>query len=902
MRYKDFKLTEEQLFEINMGMKSLRQLVKGIDARVGMEFEMIVPDVPKNEGGGEQEVDYDANESARDIDDICRFFHDGDHNGRREIDRLREKLTDEYESWLWEKTEDEWRSREDDLVFDYVKNNVDDDTIAEALGLEPDEDGNYPGYIGRVEYEQYAAKCVELENDYYDEAKSEFEDEMRNDGDYDQSAWLSDINIDTMSDVSDNYDITWPYYLNNGADDTEWDLGAVAEIFTQAVGRPAVAGGDYHALSGRERERINADSYILEIDGSLDADEDSDAGIEFVSPPLTVDEMISDLAKVKAMADKQGCYTSAANKTGLHINISVAGWKGIEGLDYVKLALLLGDEYILSQFERQSNHYCKSAMSIVKDAIQRNPESVQSLLDKMKSQLNTAASKLIHSGNTQKFTSINTKENRIEFRGPGGDWLNEFHDRIEPTLLRMVVALDAAVHEDKYKQEYQKKLYKLLTPTMDEYGAMVKDFSDYVSGVGGAPEQVVKDFRRAALSKLQQSNAGKKAQRDEAKGEWGALIKSLNKFLLARMTDIDSPPRRFKSQEEGQQWLTSKGLDPNRFEIAKIPPDYNAQTSSEEPVNNTMPEGPGPWEIYRTANGQIMYRLEHTNRAAAQSEADTWLRINNALPGLYAVRTQQSASQTAPLRGTTGNWGIWLDNSNRFAQWPGTPRPGQQNLRRFETEQAANEYLTHLRQNTVGMRSDVVVLEIPADYVPPNTSQTQTPAQPEGEMRWYTVRNADGFHMDFEARNVNAAMERARTQYPEAFNNVTDVVLATQPRGEQTTQQPNWETVNDRTGQVVHRFYADNQNNAIAAQFDYLTSQGLVTDDFTLQAIERTPPAQQAQQRVFRGEWQVVDANGRELYRFGGVGNSQSDANRVAAEWARRNMVSDEVNVVPVMA
>lgn len=657
MRYKDFKLTEEQLFEINMGMKNLRQLVKGIDARVGMEFEMIVPDVPKNEDGGEMEVDYDADESAFDISDICRFFHDGDYNSSRQIERLRQELSEQYETWVVERIHDDWTSDEEDHVYEYVKHNVDDDVIAEELGLESDEDGNYPD-IGRVEYQEFAAKCVADQNNYYDEAKEQYLDEKRDD--YTERDWLENEGLHRMSDVSDNYsEITWPYYTGGGGDETSWDLNAVAQLFRQAVGRPAVAGGDYHALSGKERDRVNSDSYILEIDGSLEPDDDDDAGIEFVSPPLTVEEMISDLAKVKALADEQGCYTSAANKTGLHINISVAGWKGIEGLDYVKLALLLGDEYILSQFERQSNYYCKSAMSIVKDAIQRNPESVQTLLDKMKSQLNTAASKLIHSGTTQKFTSINTKENRIEFRGPGGDWLNEFHDRIEPTLLRMVVALDAAVHEDKYKKEYQKKLYKLLSPTMDEYGTMVKDFSDYVSGVGGAPEQVVKDFRRAALAKLQQ-------QKSKA------------------------------------------------------------------------------------------------------------------------------------------------------------PEPTQQPT--------------------------------------PATTQ-QTSAQGEPALQWYTVRNSDGFRMDFEARNVNSAMQRAREQYPSAFRDITDVVLVG------TT----------RPATAV----SSGEHNA-------------------------TPPTAPANTGGrFTGEWQVLNASGNEVYRFGGAGNSQSDANRIAAQFLQRlnpQINTSEFSVVPVMS
>jgi hypothetical protein len=54
----------------------------------------------------------------------------------------------------------------------------------------------------------------------------------------------------------------------------------------------------------------------------------------------------------------------------------------------------------------------------------------------------------------------------------------------------------------------------------------------------------------------------------------------------------------------------------------------------------------------------------------------------------------------------------------------------------------------------------------------------------------------------------------------------------------------------------------------------------------------------------FTGEWRVTLPSGEEVYRFGGVGNSQGDANRVAAQWLRNNGygVSDEgFEVLPVM-
>jgi hypothetical protein len=51
----------------------------------------------------------------------------------------------------------------------------------------------------------------------------------------------------------------------------------------------------------------------------------------------------------------------------------------------------------------------------------------------------------------------------------------------------------------------------------------------------------------------------------------------------------------------------------------------------------------------------------------------------------------------------------------------------------------------------------------------------------------------------------------------------------------------------------------------------------------------------------FSGEWKVVDGLNREVYRFGGVGNSQADANRVAREWARRTGFDGNLEVYPVM-
>ena len=57
-------------------------------------------------------------------------------------------------------------------------------------------------------------------------------------------------------------------------------------------------------------------------------------------------------------------------------------------------------------------------------------------------------------------------------------------------------------------------------------------------------------------------------------------------------------------------------------------------------------------------------------------------------------------------------------------------------------------------------------------------------------------------------------------------------------------------------------------------------------------------------QGEFTGQWLIKNAQGRVLHRFGGIGNSQHDANRYAAGWLGRNhpeLAGQEVEVVPEM-
>jgi hypothetical protein len=112
----------------------------------------------------------------------------------------------------------------------------------------------------------------------------------------------------------------------------------------------------------------------------------------------------------------------------------------------------------------------------------------------MKSGMDQLASKVIHGRSTEKYTSINVKNGYIEFRSPGGDWLNDNFAEIDNTLRRFTVALSAAVDPAAYRQEYLKKLYKLLDVSGEK--DPLSYFAKYAAGE--LPRAALKSFVRQA--------------------------------------------------------------------------------------------------------------------------------------------------------------------------------------------------------------------------------------------------------------------------------------------------------------------------------------------------------------------------------------------------------------------
>jgi len=527
MRIKDiFPLVAMQLNEFSMAPGYLRAMASKINADAGMEFEMIVPgiDIRGDEGDYDLEQDYDDNPRPDSIDEIINFFDQGGMNSRRELQRLRTELSDELREANEAYKNDEWDAEKRDIIERYIHAENPQDTEEELA-------------------EKLEAAMVRDNSD----ARDAYDDWSDNwDHEIDEAEWLNEQGINEMSDVVSEYSVEWPYY-SRPESNSIGDIENIAYEFGKMIGRPVNTGTEH---GGGERE---PNTYVIEPDPSIEPRDSHEGGLEFVSPPLPFKEMLLDLVKIKAWADKMGCKTNES--TGLHINVSIPGYSR-QKLDFVKLALLLGDEYISSEFERTGNIYAKSAMEIIKTKVRDNPADVEAVLLKMKEHLDGLASTAIHSGNTSKHTSINTKEGWIEFRAPGDDWLGKHYNKIEPTLLRFVVALDAAIDPNKHRQEYLKKLYKLLGPknTNDPIGL----FARYAAGElsAGGLKTLVKNMQ-------QNRNMTKMNQQQNLTGI--APAGATGQLAMYRVISIGGAQKVVQARSEDEAKEIAKQENPSDF-------------------------------------------------------------------------------------------------------------------------------------------------------------------------------------------------------------------------------------------------------------------------------------------------------------------------------------------------
>ena len=505
----------KQLNEVRMSSSNLKQFLNSPRAegmRSGFEAELCFRGMGETDyDNADWMNDYDVDQPTNSIDYIIEFFSENMHGS--DLDRLKAKLTDDYLEWRAETSMDDFMKVAESEIKEYLEANewdadakieeylrdemnLSDKRVAAAMasakehaGISSskeqnrirDEDKNYDNFLTASDavYEKLD-ELVEEEIELYGEIFETVFEEFRDNDKYSDDSWLEDARLTWMSDIESNYDAYWPYQVP--------DPDSVQAGFSYE-GASTLAGSLEHTLGVNTEVSMSyhgqtkdATSWYFEPDGSLVPDSDDDMPVEIVSPPMELKDTYAALPEFFAWVEDNDGY--ANDSTGFHMSLSMPDHDR-NTVDYVKLALFLGDEHVLNLFGREGNGYCKSAMDIIRKRLAGSPnteEKLSTAFDHMKKNLIHLAGKTINSVGGDKFVTIHDKGNYIEFRSAGGANYFDDIDRVQNTLLRYAYAMSIASDPEAEREEYAKKLYKVLSSAVQDTGDAMKYFIQYSTG------------------------------------------------------------------------------------------------------------------------------------------------------------------------------------------------------------------------------------------------------------------------------------------------------------------------------------------------------------------------------------------------------------------------------------
>ena len=535
---------DEELDEVKMSPGALEKFAtsdaaKGI--RAGFEAELIFRDTQGSSDDIDPEPDYDADERAYSISQVIEFF-DNDEYGYglsdRERNRLEEQLDETYMNWRDDQIISDFRNDAEDLIREKL---LDETPLSERIHLyltdseqmsdkEADriiaagvdaprfntskeqqayaaENPYYQAYLdaadaAELELDESVEYSVSQQDEYWDEALDDYRDNWSGDDD----SFFSDVGLRWMSDIANEFGLDWPVWnmdsgRNNGSRSWE-DIGNELQA---VVDMPVVVSDNYHSTRRRPGQ------WILEPDGSLGPDDQSEeAGLEIVSPPMPLLTAIEKLKQVTDWAnDPNGGNAYTNGTTGLHMGVSLPRFTSEDadsdaGIDYVKLILFMGDKYVLQQFGRTANTYAASALDKLKQNVKGKRSDPAGVVELLRYGLTELAYRELQKGvGTSKYTSAHIQDGYIEFRSPGGDWLAKSDEEIgilENTMLRFARAMAIAGDPSAERQEYAKKLYKLVTQDNEQYADQLRLFSEFSAGTINR-EQLKKQWADTVLQK-----------------------------------------------------------------------------------------------------------------------------------------------------------------------------------------------------------------------------------------------------------------------------------------------------------------------------------------------------------------------------------------------------------------
>lgn len=805
MRFKHIKqsLTEQkqQLDEVNMSPGALMKFAASDDAKgiqAGFEAELIFRNTQGDGDGDDYEADYDSDERCYSIDQVVEFFENDDYGyglSSQRANRLRNDLDERWYEWHDEQVYEAFRDEQDDLVreqwlderpmteriYDALTggqelSDSDADRIISAGNRAPkfknsddqevyaEEHQDYERYLKAVEdaeaiLEEDVETSIKDQDSYYDQALENFRDNFE----VDDSNFFSDVGLRWMSSVASDYDLDWPIMSGGGGNGGEREWSDIAGDLAKVVDMRVDTGHGYHST------KRTGTNWIVEPDSSLDPDDREDYGLEIVSPPMPLLVALEKLDAVIDWANTDGdAYTNSS--TGLHMGVSVP-YKGGD-VDYVKLVLFMGDQYILEKFGRQANHFCDGAVKKLKQNVNGGftaQDKIASAMELMKNNLIELAQRYVQQGvGTSKYTSAHIKNGYIEFRSPGGDYLSAGDREItvlRDTMIRFAYAMHLASRPDLERPEYYKKLYKLISP---EGNKDLEMFAKFSSGEITA-EQLKKQWADKVVTK-----------------EVPDLNKKSNWKLFNRDTGLPVTGMEFSNFTEQDALERAK---------AKMSPGGSVEDFKRAYELRDVGTNTGKWRVYRRENGETLEIIDAETRGEAADKAyDTYTGVID-----FAIEPYGSVDGDKPKPK--------LSRRAELAKRIRTPKT------RAERGIKEGEW----RYQIVNPK-DLEVVHTTAGYVGPEVAERAL-------NDWSESRG-----VQFKMRAIE---QEPHAQVRDIPMDVAQNIPEPQSRRDQLDQHvraangvPMWEVYERETGHVVHSFAEHNQQEAWRAAQKWLRDIG----------------------------------------------------------------------------
>jgi hypothetical protein len=942
----------EELFEVAMTPRALEAWARSPEAQdihAGFEAELCFRDTYDEEGESELEPDYDADQRPGDIDDVVDFFSDDEWGyglTRSQQERLRSDLTSEYYEWIDNKIDDnlfnefstwmwenEWPNRREDLIGDELYNaDIEGAEASDALEAGRLENVDHPLYAeyqraeteARIAFEdeiqdQYEKKSSSPWEEFYDEYRAEFMDN-NSERDFLRSEY------GYMSDIGNSFDLSWPYMTETGGNAGSRNPDEIRTSLAAAVNMRVKMSTGYHSI------RREPGLWIIEGDSSIHPDDDIDAGFEVVSPEQTLSKTLSDMDKVMEWARDIGGYTNSS--TGLHMNISIPH-RGAD-VDYVKLLLFMGDQHVLEQFGRTAIHFCSSSMTKLADyvasakkaGLKKIPDAFELM---RKNLIELATRNFLHGeGGRNKYQSAHVhrddkgKPSYIEFRGPGGDYLDKSNEELNTTFLRLARAMQIAGDPSAERQEYGKKLYKLLAPEGDS--AMMKMFASYSAG-GITGEQLKNEWASKVLHTTDPQDTSVRTweifderRPDEVLGQVDANIYDMPNYIINNFDqkdwlyidyrEVDGVPKDIKTRKadlarkiQGVAQQRPEMPVPGgsveyiaRLKDARYPSIYNVRFQTPDVGNDFSQAAAALWRTLRS-RGYSQDQIDEYTIDSIESPYGVVMRPGGAVGG------EQS---------TDANYEI-INLDNQIPVFRFIANTDEEARRKF------NDWLSGRDRDD---RSRYNVRRIEGRGIPGSTAelarQRAASADQEFSGTWEIVsRTTDEVVHQFSG--VGNAIRDAevygrRWALDTGFDDPYYLrplmrprhTVPTEPGEENNPQFRVTYTVNDGTHTTLNsvNITARNANAAMERVHSILIRNGNNVESIEAEEIPQPGWRNQAQgtESLPPGNtrWLVLDQNDREVYSFVHRSN-QGEANQYAANWLRQNglLGSGEFMVVP---